>query len=133
MGYNARMLSREGAIVSALLENESERQLNENVGILENTKVEYKDTDFITFADQNKYDLILVLNFLQKLPENTKKINIIKKIDFYTKEMLIWSSNVNTNKEKKLIMEHSAFKKYESIEIDQNGYELGIFYKSEQK
>ncbi len=80
---------------------------------------------------KKKYDIVLIL---KKICELTKaeQIKYIKWVSTKTRKMIVWESGVEYEEEKKIILQHSSFKKYISLKrvLSQNIVrEVGIFLK----
>lgn len=133
-GYYLQHFTRLGAKARGVVNDEKERELLWYVNELFNMNSKISILDINDMYEQEEtYNIVFLMKKLSALLEKKEVAKMLKWINLHTAEMIVWESGIEPEIEKRLIVEHTDFKKYHFIKktlSDKIIREVGFFTKN---
>lgn len=132
-GYYLQHFARLGAQTTGIVKNEKERELLWNFN-----KLFYLDEKILILLEKElqkqkgKHNIVFLMKKLSQFEDEEECIEYLHWINSIISETIVWESGIDYEKEKKLILDHTDFKKYhffKRILSDKIIREVGIFTK----
>lgn len=136
IGYFAQHMYRMGAEVTAVEFDRKNYELLVNINKLIGCEgIETQNIGIQDMEEKKNYDITFLLTVLYWHLDTEIGVQLIKKIDKLTKEVLIWESGNEPEREKEFILKNTAFYSYKKIASTFGSgklREMGVFYKKKK-
>ncbi|GIO89959.1 class I SAM-dependent methyltransferase [Paenibacillus lactis] len=115
IGYHARCFTREGAVVTGVEHDADHCRMLKELNDLEHTHFQWIQESFEN-ASVGSYDIGIMLTVFYHVMKNEEVCRaFLDKLDQSVEQLLFWESGDDPQKEKRLILEHTGFTRYEKL------------------